>query len=559
MDVDGAWTDDAGVVHTTPLNAVLNRIYIKKGVPYTIADRPFMRQILDNPHRQILLKCGRQVSKSTLLAADAIVHCEVNAPYTSLIVTPSQDQTRKFSHDRLGPTIETSPAVRAQVTSEQLANVLEREFVTGSKIYMSYAKDNADRARGITADELKLDEVQDMILSSVEPVLRESLFTSRYKRRWWSGTPKSMANGLERMWRQSDQREWMVRCHRHGPLPFHQRLTLANVGKKGPVCKRCGAALDTLDGQWVITSSMTADGKPPRIHGYHLPQIIFPTTDRELAPGVYGFLDWEEFLEYLDAESEALVLNEKFGESADTAEKPVTEDELKKICDESATMVQSHQPSMINEYLYAGIDWGYGLKSSTILAIGQFDIKNPKVFNYVFLRRYDKKAADPSLCIPDIIHWLNTFRVKGAHADWGAGFGLNSQIRDVKGDDFLTANYWGAVTGKQIRFNEDMNAYVMNRTTHLARFFQAVKKRQLACAMPWSQFAPFANDILHVFREERRDGTMFFDHNREEPDDSLHAMCYCWLRASMERYGREGIEVVKGREDFPYRELRAHG
>jgi len=549
------YQDDEGVYHSTPANLVANRIYIKKGMPYGFDDRPFFIDIFDDPYPRIGLMTARQVSKSTTLAADSIIRCEALAPYTSVIVTPSQDQTRKFSHDRLGPTINDSPAVRAQVTSEQLANVLEREFITGSKIYLSYAKDNADRARGITGDELKLDEVQDIILPLVEPVLRESLFTSRHKRRMWSGTPKSMSNGIEqRVWRQSDQREWMVRCRHHGPEPLHQKLTLENVGKHGPICKRCGRPLDTLDGLWVITSTRTPQGKEPRIHGYHLPQIIFPTTDVEVAPGKTGFLDWEEFLADLEEGDEATILNEKFGVSADSEERPVTEDELRALCDENARMAQTYSDSMIGQHTFAGIDWGSGSKSATVLAIGQFDPRDPKVFKFVFVKKYEKKNADPKICIPDILRLMELFRVRSAHADYGFGFGLNSQIRDARGHEFLTQNYWHSGTrSKRIKYNVDIDAYVLNRSAHLSRFFQALKKRQVSVCMSWNEFWPFAQDILHVFREERKDGTVYFDHKPEEPDDSLHAMIYCWIIAAIHKYGREGIETVRGQEAFPFR------
>jgi len=514
-----------------------------------------MMQIFDDKHNYIGLKTARQISKSTTLAADAIIHCQALAPYTDLIITPSQDQTRKFSHDRLGPTIKTSPAIRALISSDNLDNVFEKEFYNGSKIYMSYAKDNADRARGITADGLKLDEIQDIILGQVEPVLIESMFTSPYQRRMLSGTPKSMSNGIEqRVWRQSDQREWMVRCHHHGPEPFHQKLTMDNVGKTGPVCKRCGKSLNTLDGLWVATSNVTPQGKKPRIHGYHLPQIIFPTREVEVAPGIYGFLNWEQFIEDIEQGDEATILNEKFGESADSEERPVKEDELKVLCDPHLTMATNYRESMLRSHTFAGIDWGYGLKSATVLAIGQFSPSTPNTFDYVFMKKYDKRDADPKVCIPDMLRLMKDFRVHKCHADWGAGFGLNSQIRDAMGEAFLTANYWHSGSrGKQVKFNVDMNAYVMNRSAHLARFFQALKKRQMAMKMAWPEFAPFAADILHVFREERKDGTMYFDHRPDEPDDALHAMCYAWLIASLHKYGLDNIETTKGQEAFPYR------
>lgn len=546
------WEDDEGRVHTTPANLVANRIQIKPNVPYSFVDRPFMIPIFDDPHPLIGMMTARQVSKSTTLAARAIINCESFAPYTVLSLTPSQDQTRKFSYERLGPTIEYSPAVKSMMDRNGLDNVFEKGFLDGSKIYLSYAKDNADRVRGVSADQIDYDEVQDMSLAPVESVTRESLFTSPWKRRYYSGTPKSHSNGIEqRVWRQSDQREWMVRCRHHTPV-YHQKLTLQNLGKTGPVCDRCGRALNTLDGLWVITSTRTEQGKEPRIHGYHVPQIIFPTTEIEVVPGRMGFLDWQELLADIESTDEATILNEKFGQSADTEERPVKEEELIAMCAGQHRDMPTGWDSWVthDEHIFAGIDWGYGLQSATVLTIGQFDPKNRNKFRYLFMKRYFGRDADPRVCIPDIIGCMDAFRVYRCHADFGSGLGLNSQIRDAKGDEFLTTNYWsGSIGGKKIKYDEDLCRYVLNRSVHLTRFFQAVKKRQLTCAFRWEHFKPFAGDVLNVFREERKNGDPYYDHKPEEPDDAMHAMIYAWLIATFHRFNFTGVERVRGEHD----------
>jgi hypothetical protein len=536
---------------TTPANLVANRIFIKSGVRYNFDDRPFMIQIFDDPHPVIGLKTARQISKSTYLAGDALASCEALAPYTVLALTPSQDQTRKFSYDRLGPTINDSPAIRAMMNSDNLDNVFEKSFINGSKIYLSYAKDNADRARGITADQIDYDEIQDMSLGPVEAVTKESLFTSRYKRRRYSGTPKSMSNGIEqRIWRQSDQREWMVRCHGHGPKPYHQKLTRKSVGLAGPICDRCGKALNTLDGLWVATSTRTQDGKVPHIHGYHIPQIIFPTMDIEVSPGRRGFLDWAEFRRDVENNDPATVDNEKFGESADSEERPIKQDELRAVCDERREMPEIWQPWMNGEYTFAGVDWGTGLQSATVLSIGQFDPKDGKFFRYVYLKRYWGKDADPRVCMPDILRKMAEFRVFRCHADFGSGLGLNSQIEQARGEEFLTTNYWsGNIGGKRIVYDQDLRRYVLNRSVHLTRFFQGMKNQSLKVGFRWADFELFSRDILHVFREERRNGDPYYDHKPEEPDDAMHAMIYAWLIASFHRYRHEGVEIARNAHD----------
>ena len=539
-------TTEDGVVQTTPANLVANRIFIRKNTPYGFDDRPFMVDIFDDPHRYVLMKTARQVSKSTWEAARILTNTEAYAPYSVLYLSPSFAQTSKFSHDRLGPTIKESPHLHVRMDKDCLDNVLEKEFVDGSLIYLSYAKDNADRVRGITVDEILYDEIQDMQLGPIETVTRESLFTSRHKKRAYSGTPKSLSNGIEQLWRKSDQREWMVRCRKHGSRPHHQKLTLKNIGTKGVICEKCGGPLNTLDGLWVRTSTRTEEGRDPHVHGYHIPQIIFPTTTSPLGNGKFGFLDWGEFLLDIQNGDEATVLNEKFGESADSAEKPITEDQLRALCVASKTMPMAADDSMTGEYLFAGVDWGAGIKSSTALVIGQFDPKNPKKFKFVFMRRYHKGDANPEYCVPEILRICQLFRVKRLHADWGSGLGINSRIEALMGEDYLTTNYWSSsIGGKNVAFDSNLSRFVINRSVTMTRFFEAMKRGGMEVAFSWDEYKPFSRDITAVFREERKNGDPYYDHNPEEMDDFCHAMIYCWLVSSWMKYSENFVDTAR--------------
>jgi hypothetical protein len=543
-------------VKTTPANMVANRIYIKRGLQYSFDDRPFMIPIFDDGYRRIVLKTARQISKSTTLAAKGLIACEALGPYSVLALTPSKDQTSKFSHDRLTPTIQDSPAICELLDRTGVNNVLEKSFVNGSRYYLKYGKENADSSRGISCDETHYDEVQDMNLGPVEAVTKECMFTSPHKRSLYSGTPKSRSNGIEqRLWKKSDQREWMVRCHHHSPIYF-QKLGMENVGKEGPICNRCGNALNTLDGLWVKTLTRTEDGKSPHLHGYHIPQILFPTNKVILANGKRGILDWEEFLLDIENNDEGTVMNEKFGESADSADRPISEDELKATCDPTRDMPYNYEKRMIGEYTFAGIDWGWGIKSATALVIGQFDPQNGKVFRIVHCKKYFGKEADPSHCIPDIVDTMNRFRVLRCHTDFGSGLGMNSQIRDAKGDDFLTTNYWSSsIKGKKMIYDKDLDRFVVNKSVTLARLFLAMKKKAIRVAFRWEHFKEFGQDVLNEFREERKNGDPYYDHKDDEPDDFLHAITYCWQIASWLKYNSNFMDNARTQSELhsPFR------
>lgn len=91
------------------------------GVPFSLDDYAFMRPIYNiNPNRLVTLQMARQTSKSTMLAntilansctlpRDPTIHDAYPGGFRSLYISPSVDQTKIFSYDRIAPAIEESP------------------------------------------------------------------------------------------------------------------------------------------------------------------------------------------------------------------------------------------------------------------------------------------------------------------------------------------------------------------------------------------------------------------------------------------------------------------
>ena len=76
----------------------------------------------------------------------------------------------------------------------------------------SFAYQDAERTRGISADKNVIDEVQDMDISFL-PVIHETISASQ---EWgliqYAGTPKTMDNTIQVLWQDSSMAEWMVKC-----------------------------------------------------------------------------------------------------------------------------------------------------------------------------------------------------------------------------------------------------------------------------------------------------------------------------------------------------------
>src|ERR1035437_10008476 len=103
------------------------------GQKFDFKGRGYLIPLYDRRDRQILLKTGRQVEKTTFLAnnltADSVI-----IPYNkSLYVSPSHTQTRQFSNEKLKPAIEGSPLIKKYFQDSSVSQqVFEKGFTNGS-------------------------------------------------------------------------------------------------------------------------------------------------------------------------------------------------------------------------------------------------------------------------------------------------------------------------------------------------------------------------------------------------------------------------------------------
>jgi len=141
------------------LKTVLPVLFNLKGKPYSLDEFfPFEPLFSTRVPRNLTVKSGRQVSKSTSLGSRGILFANTIPFYTQLFVTPLYEMIRRLSSNVVKPFIEESPlrAVWTGVNTD--SNVLQRSFTNKSKMIFSYAFLSADRTRGISADELLIDE-----------------------------------------------------------------------------------------------------------------------------------------------------------------------------------------------------------------------------------------------------------------------------------------------------------------------------------------------------------------------------------------------------------------
>jgi len=351
-----------GLPNLAPVLPILLNL---KGDPYSLINHfpfePFFNTFMS---RNIVLKCGRQVSKSTSLAAQGVVVSNTIPHFNTLYVTPLYEMIRRFSNNYVRGFIDQSPVKRLWTSTATSSNVLQRGFTNNSNMFFSFAFLDADRTRGLNCDKVGYDEVQDLD-SSFIPIIRETMSGSPHGGiSQYTGTPKTLDNTLEGLWQRSSQGEWVITCRncRYENVPAMDYDLDDMIGpwtddiseeNPGTICAKCGHKVFPRDGMWY-------HAHPERLSefaGYHVPQCVMPMHYAD--PDKWAILIGKREGAYNTPIN--VYYNEVCGESYDTGAKLVTKTDLL----EAASLHENKEElamKTISQYQYRvlGIDWGGG-------------------------------------------------------------------------------------------------------------------------------------------------------------------------------------------------------
>ena len=334
-----------------------------------------------------------------------------------LTVTPLYEQVRRLSQNYVRPFIEQSPIRSLIVDPRCSSSILQRDLLTGSTLFFSYAFTSVTRVRGIACDAIFYDELDDFD-SEYPPIINQCNSSAprnkRFIRRF--GTPKTTDTLMSQCWIQSSQAEWTIRCPHcgHWNVPSLDQDLDVMIGPKTPawkVCKetpgiicagkskvngkRCGKPLDTRQAMWVHAYP---DRRFSSV-GYHIPQIVLPQHCEDSAA-------WSKLLDYregADNMTPAKFYNEICGIPYDGSSRLITLTDLKKACilPTETTKIKdaaAYVKRKLNEGVYTNVvlsvDWGGGGAkelSFTTMAVAclRYDGKIDIPFGYRSLTPHD--------------------------------------------------------------------------------------------------------------------------------------------------------------------------
>lgn len=362
------------------LEPLLPLVLNLNGKPYSLKNHytfsPLFRCLA--PKNQVWCT-GRQVSKSTSLAAHGVVIANTVPFFKTLFITPLYEQIRRFSNNYVRPFIDQSPVKALWSGTSTENSVLQRSFKNNSMMLFSFALLDADRIRGVSADRVCIDEVQDMDPDHV-PIIQETMSYSRYGTMYFTGTPKTFDNLIYGLYKRSSQAEWFIPCHSCGKwnIPALEHDLDAMIGPynehisekyPGTVCAKCQKPISPRHGRWVHRH-------PERrwqFAGYHVPQIILPLHFADAEKWSTILLKREGFGNMTQAQ----FYNEVMGESLDTGQKLISETELRAACVLPWENKKEPVPACtenLKDYQHRilAVDWGGGGEegiSFTVLAV----------------------------------------------------------------------------------------------------------------------------------------------------------------------------------------------
>jgi len=501
--------------------------------PFSFQGRRYFVDIYDTESRRILMMCGRQVAKSTTIGNKLLTYSVALPHFKSLYVAPTQLQSGQFSNDRIRLPIYYSEFLQTFVNSSVVDRVNHRSFLTGAEIRLRHAFLNADRIRGIQTDLLCVDELQDIDVDLL-PIMEETLFTSEYRMLLYSGTPKSEDNTIAKYWYEnSTQSEWAIPCDRHAPYYWNiaGEENIPSKAEDGLVCAKCKKSIDPMHekAHWAAMNP-TPNAQIPYL-GVRIPQLITPTVD------------WREILDKYRRYPRQLFFNEILGLPYESGMRPLTREEIERVCDPGASITRSasYERNLTwalerNKHnIYMGVDWGTSESgnSFTYVVIGGYF--GGDHFRVVYFHRFEGTEAEPERQLAILEQLVHQFNVSLIGTDYGGGFVQNDKLVRWFGPQRVFKYQYGDLSEK-LRWDGKLGRFLVRKHEVMSDIFEAIKRRVFLFPR-WEEMDGYlAQEMLNIHSEYNESrGITEFSHSPKSPDDGYHALVYCFLVSSIKQ------------------------
>jgi len=439
---------------------------------------------------------------------NSIIYLAVRHPGVHIVcVFPRQEQAHVFSHSRLLATIEGSPVLRRILLGSKgrKPKVTHLRFANNSEVYVRAAYHTADAVRGLDADVLIVDEFQDIAAGGL-PVMEETLSHSKIPKLILTGTPKSIDNHLEAVYSASTAYEWHIPCQ---ACQTDVILDESCIGPTSLICPKCDQPIDTRQGMWVPRNPQSNWGD-----GFWINHAMVP------------WIQHADLVARQQTYDPAAFRNECLGLPTSLGDHIVTREEVEACCTKapmSNSLADIHPP--LRARMLAGVDWGGGGVSRTVLVIGY--IANDAQLHVRKLVALPAQE-DASQVVQAVAELCQRFQVRAVAAD-GAGNGtvLNSLLLDkLPRLPRLYGMQYAATDHAPKPYRGRCHSWIIARSPSIGAVFHRIKQRRIALPQ-LEQSSPFLREIYCETADyDAQNRSIKYLHPETQPDDTLHAINY---------------------------------
>jgi hypothetical protein len=366
--------------------------------------RNYLFQMYRDKHPRVVVVTGRQVEKSTMCRNKILADMCTNEGLTALYTAPRQEQVSRFSSERVKNAMRDSQGgvLKDSILKKGKDTASFIQFDSKCNMYLYSCWAEGDAIRGIAAQRVYADEVQDMTSSARETVTECLGHAHGGGQMYHFGTPKNSGSEFHKLWEFSDKKEWYVECS--NPKCMHkQKITMNNIFKldeNKPAffgCYKCKTELDRSKGEWIAENKIEA-----KMSGYHITQLMC------------SWISADAILYKRATYSEQKFKNEVLGDFHNVYGKTL---DMQNIMD--CTNATMHLPDKGHKGPnYMGVDWGSGNNSfSVITIIGTEKIDGEDKLVYRYVKKYSTTGYGKVLS--DIYKLAKLYNVENTVIDIG--------------------------------------------------------------------------------------------------------------------------------------------
>jgi hypothetical protein len=508
-----------------------------KGRPLTLERHyPIAPMYSRNLPWRTVYKCARQVGKSLNDCAANLAGSAVTPYFQTLFVTPLFEMARRLSSNYLRPLINESPVRGLFVDERCEKSVLQKTLSNRALIHFSFAFLDCDRCRGLSVDRCNYDEVQGFDPEFL-PIIAETMSASPWAISCYTGTPLTLDNVLETLWRESSMAEWIIPCgcgHYNIPSVDYDvdRMVgpAANVARHGTglVCAGCGKPLRADGGSWVHRFPERA----PTFAGYHIPQTILPLHYADERK-------WAELVYKRDHIPRSAYLNECLGESCDQGVKLVSLSDLRRASRLPWRLGEASPGELRNRYeaVAMGVDWGGGGASGeSTTAVAAVGLRPDQTLEAIHLERLPPNYTDEEEMLR-IAALFRRFRCDWfAHDFVGAGRKADTFVRQAgfAAEERILPFAYVATGAKNLVVHHPPSGnsfrwyYSLDKTWSLSLILQLIRLERLLFPAADDRLDALLADFLSLVEEKRARAfagdVYLIKRGGKSPDDMAHAV-----------------------------------